>query len=219
MSRAILLCALLLIVACGGQPSEQAATTAEPAPAAPPAPPAPSAEPAPAPAAQPAPAEPTAAEPVPAAEPEAPTAAKAVGSSSTKTGEPVAKKPAAAAEPVATKAPEAAKPAEAAPTASAAPCGEEGQPMCPLQAFMDRSIQKPMDAGDLAAVAKGLARAAKLAPDPAWNTGGAAGWSAIAQAGVDAANAGDAAATKQTCKTCHKAYRSKYKAEFRTKPL
>ena len=90
--------------------------------------------------------------------------------------------------------------------------------MCPLQAFMERSVQTPMDAGDLAAVAKGLLRAAKLVPDATWNTG-PSGWATIAQAGSDAAAAGDVAAAKQSCKSCHKAFRNKYKAEFRTKPL
>lgn len=91
--------------------------------------------------------------------------------------------------------------------------------MCPLQAFMERFVQKPMDEGDLDAVAKGLTRAAKLAPAASWNAGGASGWAAIAEAGATAASSGDAAAAKQSCKTCHKAFRSKYKAEFRTKPL
>lgn len=218
MSRVIVLVLLLVLVACGGQPSEEAATA--PAPAAPPSAPAQPAQTPPAepPAASPAP-EPAAA-PQPAA-PEAP-GGKPVGSSSTKTGEPAAKKPASN-EATGTKTAAVEKPAEPAPApapaTSAGPCGEEGQPMCPLQAFMERFVQKPMDEGDLEAVAKGLARAAKLAPDPSWNAGGAAGWSAIAQAGVDAANAGDTAAAKQTCKTCHKAFRSKYKADFRTKPL
>lgn len=90
--------------------------------------------------------------------------------------------------------------------------------MCPLQAFMERFVQKPMEDGDLDAVGKGLARAAKLAPEPSWNAG-AAGWSAIAQAGAEAASQGDEAAAKQSCKTCHKAFRAKYKAEHRAKPL
>jgi len=90
--------------------------------------------------------------------------------------------------------------------------------MCPLQAFMERSVQTPMDAGDLAAVAKGLTRAVKMVPDASWNAG-PSGWAAIAQAGADAAAAGDGAGAKQSCKSCHKAFRSKYKAEFRTKPL
>ena len=212
MSRVIALVSLFVLVACGGQPSEEAAAPpAEPTPTAAPAPPA---EPAPTAEPEPVP-EPVPAEPAPHAAPAAEVRAdKPTGSSSTKTGEPAGKKPEAAQPKTAT----AEKPAEAAP-AAAGPCGEEGQPMCPLQAFMERFVQRPLDDGDLDAVAKGLARAAKLAPDPSWNVGGAAGWSAIAQAGVDAANAGDTAAAKQTCKTCHKAFRAKYKAEFRTKPL
>jgi len=83
---------------------------------------------------------------------------------------------------------------------------------------MEHNVQQPMEAGDLAAVAKGLTRAAKLAPDASWNAG-PTGWSTIAQRGADAAAAGDEAAAKATCKACHKAFRAKYKASFRTKPL
>jgi len=210
MPRVFCLLALLLVVAaCDQQTSEEPGVAAEPAPA-PAAPPAaPPVVPEPAPAAEPV---------APAAEPEAP-AAKPVETSSTKTAEPVAKKPEATkpVEPPATKPAEPAA-APAHPASAATPCGEEGQPMCPLQAFMERNVQTPMEAGDLTAVGKGLARAAKLVPDASWNAG-PSGWATIAQAGADAAAAGDAVAAKQSCKTCHKAFRNKYKAEFRTKPL
>lgn len=116
------------------------------------------------------------------------------------------------------------KPSQAAPTpapkpsAELAACGDEGQPMCPLQAFMEQNVQKPLEAKDFAAVAKSLTRVAKLAPDAAWNSA-TPSWPSFAEDGIAAAKSGDEAALKQTCKGCHKAFRSKYKATFRTRPL
>jgi hypothetical protein len=205
MSKLNYLLVILLISACGQEPA------AEPAPsAAPPEPSAAAPEPAPAPTPA-APEEAAPAEPAPsAAEPTEP----AVGTSRTSTGQPTAKKPAA--EEV--KPPPEEHKAPDAPAASAGPCGEDGQPMCPLQAFMEKNLQGPMDVGQLDAVSQGLMRAGKLAPDSSWNDG-PTGWSTIAKAGAAAADAGDEAGTKQSCKSCHKAFRNKYKAEFRTKPL
>ena len=75
-----------------------------------------------------------------------------------------------------------------------------------------------MDVGKLDLVGKALKRTASLAPDPAWNSGSPS-WSEIANSGAAAAAAGDEATAKQTCKSCHKAFRSKYKASFRSKAL
>jgi hypothetical protein len=107
---------------------------------------------------------------------------------------------------------------DGAQPAPATPCGEKGQPMCPLQAWMERNLQKPLDDGDLAAVAQGLGRVPKLVPDPSWNAG-ADGWSAMADAGSAAAQRGDADAVKQSCKSCHKTWRRKYKETFRHRPI
>jgi hypothetical protein len=83
---------------------------------------------------------------------------------------------------------------------------------------MERNLQQPLDGEDLARVALGLRQVPKLVPDQSWNAG-AQGWGSIAQAGAASASAGDMAAVKQACKTCHKTWRNKYKASFRLRPL
>lgn len=99
-----------------------------------------------------------------------------------------------------------------------AKCGEKGQPNCPLQGWMEKNVQGPLDAGDLAKVATALEKAAGMAPDPKWNDG-ANGWAKIAKEGAAAAKAGNADGVKASCKSCHKAWRNRYKKEFRTKPI
>ena len=99
-----------------------------------------------------------------------------------------------------------------------AKCGEKGQPHCPLQGWMEDNMQPAYDAKDLKKLEAALERAAGFAPDPKWNEG-ADGWSKIAKEGAAAAKAGDFEAVKQTCKSCHKAWRSKYKKEHRTAPI
>jgi hypothetical protein len=83
---------------------------------------------------------------------------------------------------------------------------------------MEEHLQHALEAEDLPALARGLIRAAAFVPDPSWNAG-EQGWATIAKAGATAATAGDLAAAKQTCKTCHKAWRSKYKQQFRKRPI
>lgn len=95
-------------------------------------------------------------------------------------------------------------------------CAEKGK--CPLHDWMESNLQDPMDAGDLKKVAASLEKLAGMAPDPKWNAG-ADSWEKIAKDGAAAAKAGDAKATGQACKTCHKAFRKQYKAEHRSKPI
>jgi cytochrome c556 len=83
---------------------------------------------------------------------------------------------------------------------------------------MEQNLQAAVDAGDAAALAKALKRVAGLAPDAGWNSG-AQGWSSLAENGAQAAEKGDLATAKQSCKGCHKAWRSKYRTSFRTRPL
>jgi hypothetical protein len=83
---------------------------------------------------------------------------------------------------------------------------------------MEDHLQSALDKKDAPALAKGLTRAASFVPDPSWNIG-AQGWGALANAGADAAKSGDIAATQATCKSCHKAWRSKYKSMFRTRAI
>ena len=97
-------------------------------------------------------------------------------------------------------------------------CGEKGQPSCPLQGWMEKNVDAAMEKGDLAKVGASLEKVAGFVPNPKWNDGDN-GWAKIAKAGADAAKGGDIAAAKKECKTCHKAWRDKYKKEFRTKPV
>jgi cytochrome c556 len=99
-----------------------------------------------------------------------------------------------------------------------AKCGEKGQPDCPLQGWMEKNVQDPMDKDDLKTVAASLEKAAAFAPDPKWNDG-PTGWSKLAKDGAAAAKSGDVEATKASCKACHKAWRSKYKKEHRSKAV
>ncbi|MGD8858879.1 MAG: hypothetical protein PVI30_02640 [Myxococcales bacterium] len=105
-----------------------------------------------------------------------------------------------------------------AAAADDAACGDKGQPMCPLQGWMDKNVQVPMEKGDLKAVAKAMKKAAGFAPDPKWNEGDK-GWKKLAEEAAKVAESGDVKATKKACKTCHKAWRKKYKGEFRTRPV
>jgi hypothetical protein len=97
-------------------------------------------------------------------------------------------------------------------------CGGKGQPSCPLQGWMEKQMDEPTKAGDTKALATAFQQVAKFVPDPKWNAGDQ-GWAAIAKSGADAAAKGDLAGAKATCKTCHKAFRDKYKASFRMQPL
>jgi cytochrome c556 len=99
-----------------------------------------------------------------------------------------------------------------------AKCGEKGQPSCPLQGWMEKNMQEPFDSKDLPKLAAALEKAAAFAPDPSWNDG-ATGWAKLAKDGAAAAKAGDFKAVQQSCKSCHKAWRSKYKKEHRPKPI
>ena len=99
-----------------------------------------------------------------------------------------------------------------------AKCGEKGQPSCPLQGWMEKNLQDPLDKNDLAKVATSLEKVAGFVPDPKWNEGDK-GWAKLAKAAAEAAKAGKADDVKAACKTCHKAWRNQYKKEFRMKPI
>jgi hypothetical protein len=97
-------------------------------------------------------------------------------------------------------------------------CGAKGQPSCPLQGWMEKNMDPAQEAGDTKALAVAFEKAAGFVPDPKWNDGDS-GWTKIAKDGATAAKSGDLAAAKKTCKTCHKAWRDKYKATYRMKPV
>jgi hypothetical protein len=83
---------------------------------------------------------------------------------------------------------------------------------------MQQKLQDPLDAGNLALVAQNLPRVRAFVPDPAWNTG-TAGWNGLVDTALGAAERNDTDATQQACKGCHRAWRSKYKAAYRTRAL
>jgi hypothetical protein len=95
--------------------------------------------------------------------------------------------------------------------ADAAACGSKENP-CPLQKWMRANMGTAMASNDMPALAKALEHAAGFAPDPSWT------WSKIAKDGAAAAQKGDTAAVKASCKSCHDAYKDKYKAQFRDRP-
>lgn len=99
-------------------------------------------------------------------------------------------------------------------------CGDTraGQPMCPLQKWMEDNLGPAMEQRDTTRIAEALAKIPALAPDASWNSG-AQGWSAIAEAGAEKARAGDFDGAKASCKGCHKAFRERYRTEYRTRPV
>ena len=99
-----------------------------------------------------------------------------------------------------------------------AACGAKGQPSCPLQGWMEKNMDPAVEKADTKALAVAFEKAAKFAPDAAWNTAEPS-WSKLALAGAEAAKKGDLAAAKAQCKSCHKAFGEKYRATFRTKPV
>jgi len=208
---AVVSMALGIAGACGGGEREPAEPAAEP-PASPVAAPV-APEPAPAPAA------PAVIEAPPRAE--APAAA---------TPEPdrkaEAEKPTAAAEPSATTAKQPAtapsdppaEPAAAAKPAIAGPCGDDDQPPCPLEGWMEKHLQQPFDDDQFARLRPEFEHLVKLVPDPSWNAG-ETGWATLAQAGAASAGSADRDGVQRACKGCHKAWRSKYKASFRKRAI
>lgn len=99
-----------------------------------------------------------------------------------------------------------------------AACGEKGQPSCPLQGWMEQNMQTAYDKEDLKALEAMLAKVPEFVPDPKWNEGDQ-GWSKIATDGAAKAKAGDFKGVQATCKGCHSAWRKKYRAEHRPRPL
>lgn len=106
------------------------------------------------------------------------------------------------------------------PTASAGDtkCGKKGQPMCPLQGWMENNVSPAHDDQKLPELEKLLGQIAGFAPDPKWNEGDKS-WKKIAEDGAAKAKAGDFKGAQKSCKSCHKAWRKKYRAEHRTRPV
>jgi cytochrome c556 len=69
-------------------------------------------------------------------------------------------------------------------------------------------------ANDTDALGKALDHAAGFIPDPSW-----AQWTQFAKAGSAAAASKDMAGVKASCKSCHDAFKDKYKTQFRARPV
>ena len=93
-------------------------------------------------------------------------------------------------------------------------CGKPGQPPCPLQDWMRKNVAAALATNDAAALAVALEKSAQLSPDPAW-----ASWVSAASSGAAAAKKGDVAGARAACKTCHDAWRTAYRDQFRTRPI
>jgi cytochrome c556 len=98
------------------------------------------------------------------------------------------------------------------PPAPAA-CGTSDTP-CPLQKWMRANMGASLAAGDMDALGKALDHAAGLSPDATWTA-----WAQFAKQGSAAATAKDMNGVKASCKSCHDAFKDKYKAQYRTRPV
>jgi cytochrome c553 len=91
-------------------------------------------------------------------------------------------------------------------------CGTTDNP-CPLQKWMRGNMGTPLASGDMGSLGAAFDHVATLSPDPSW-----AVWAQAASAGSTAAKNKDSAGVKAACKTCHDAFKDKYKAQFLTRP-
>jgi hypothetical protein len=106
-----------------------------------------------------------------------------------------------------------ADPPGPAPAPAPAACGTSDNP-CPLQKWMRANMGTPLAAGDMDALGKALDHAAGLSPDASW-----AQWTQFAKQGSTAAAAKDLTGVKASCKSCHDAFKDKYKTQYRARPV
>jgi hypothetical protein len=78
---------------------------------------------------------------------------------------------------------------------------------------MKANMNPPSLAGDTAALATALEKAASFAPP------GYSNWASISNDGAKAAKGGDLAAAKAACRSCHDQYKKKYQGELRTRKI
>jgi hypothetical protein len=109
-------------------------------------------------------------------------------------------------------------PAPGKAPAAAVACGGAGQPRCPLDAWMEDNVEPAAERGDLPRLAELYTKMANFAPDPSWNAGGNS-WRAIAEGAAAKARAGDARGARSACKSCHQAWKERYRSEFRSRAL
>ena len=79
---------------------------------------------------------------------------------------------------------------------------------------MRSSVAAPLASNNAGALAMGLEKAARAAPDASWTS-----WSIIAMQGAAAAKRGDLAGARAACKGCHDAWRNAYRARYRMRPI
>jgi hypothetical protein len=92
-------------------------------------------------------------------------------------------------------------------------CGDKND-QCPLQAWMRQYVATAVAASDTNALAKALDRVAGMSPDPAFSS-----WAEYSKQGADAARAGNMEQARKSCQQCHDAYKNKFRASFRSRPV
>lgn len=102
---------------------------------------------------------------------------------------------------------------EAPSAAKEATCGKKGQPECPLQAWMKRTIVAYQRAGEDDRLAEAFKRLASIAP------AGYEGWSEISLKAAEAAAHHDTDVVRASCKSCHDRFRLRYREEMRDRDL
>ena len=91
---------------------------------------------------------------------------------------------------------------------------EAGAAALPAPGLDEEERGVSLASNDAAALAMALEKAAKLTPNPAWAT-----WVSAAKSGAEAAKKGDIAGARAACKTCHDAWRTTYREQFRMRPI
>ncbi len=91
-------------------------------------------------------------------------------------------------------------------------CGDKNTP-CPLQRWMRANMAPALAAMDAPALARALDRTASFSPDASWT------WAAMSKTAADAARRGDVAEARKSCQACHNAYKEKWKASYRKRPV
>ena len=87
-----------------------------------------------------------------------------------------------------------------------------GEPVTPLGKWMKPNIGTPLAGEDFPTLQKNLALVSSKVPSPDYDK-----WAEISKKGADAAGNQDTKGVKASCKSCHDAYKEKYKKEFLTK--
>lgn len=100
-----------------------------------------------------------------------------------------------------------------APSASMGACGRPPLPSCPLQQWMNANLAPAFREGRLERLVRPLETLAAMAPAEFVN------WKATALAGAAAAARGDRGGVRDSCGSCHDAYRAQYRAAMRGRPI